>query len=241
MSSILQIAPEPSTTTAPQALRPLVLRTVVVFFLCAIPAWTARQLTDGQFGWISPLIFQGVMLVATAALLRRSGIDSGQSGMICPSGLRWTGYLPLAVALEILSSLVLIRNHSYFLAGGDPISTAAAFFWTGLYVPFAEELFLRGWFQTSLARALDSSSSRIVVLSSATVFALLHLGWYLRGRSGTATTIGVVAAFFLGWMCARAREQTQSLLPAFAIHVVFNVTGILVGAGLNYMLSHPSL
>ena len=216
-------------------------RVMGVYLLCAVPAWIARQLTHHEYGWTSPLIFQGVMLLATVILLRLDGIDYQQSGLSRPFGWGWLGYLPLAVVLDLLTTLALIRTHSYFPAVSDHMSTVAALFWTGLYVPFAEEWFLRGWFQTSLARALDASTSRLVVLFSATVFALLHLGWYLRGRSGAGTLVIVVATFFLGLMCSRTRQQTGSVFPAFVIHVVFNVSGILTSCGLNFVLTHPKL
>lgn len=187
------------------------------------------------------MVFQGIMLATTVALLHRDGIGYRQSGLARPIGLRWIGYLFLAIVLDLFFTLALIVSRSYFTYLGDEMSTTAVVFWAGLYVPLAEELFLRGWLQTSLARSLEASKSRVVILSSAAVFALLHMGWFLRGRSGTATLIGVVATFFLGWMCARTREQTQSVIPAFAIHVVFNMTGILTNVGVSYMLSHPKL
>ena len=106
---------------------------------------------------------------------------------------------------------------------------------TVLYGSFAEELFTRGWFQWFLdpfreRRArIPGGTISVPVLASGILFGAMHLT--LLGSGVDGWTIGFVLIFTttVGLICAHARERTESLLPAYVVHLAGNAGGILGG------------
>jgi hypothetical protein len=97
-----------------------------------------------------------------------------------------------------------------------------------LFSPLGEEIFFRGFLQ----RALESRfSSRQSTHAEAALFGIVHLchhglfvsaaGLQVRWASGA---LWVVLMFGTAWMFAWLRQRSNSLWPAVASHVAFNLT-----------------
>jgi hypothetical protein len=95
---------------------------------------------------------------------------------------------------------------------------------------FSEEVYVRGLAQSWVANGGQpggiSSAFAPPVVSSALLFAALHMPllWTKAGVKGGLTI--ALATLGVGWACAVLRARTGSLLPAIACHVVANVAGI---------------
>jgi len=106
------------------------------------------------------------------------------------------------------------------------------FIW--IYASICEEVLTRGLIQGYLAplRELGFRVFRIrlslPVMVSALFFSLIHLAAVGDTTSISAVLIFLLFAATLGTMAGYYREQTGSLLPAVAVHMMFNVSGSLV-------------
>jgi membrane protease YdiL (CAAX protease family) len=92
----------------------------------------------------------------------------------------------------------------------------------------AEEIFVRGWFQTWVARIRGEDGAAVRWLS-ASLFSAMHLTLFFRGADPPTARVIVVATFALGYCCAWLRQRSGSLRPAIAAHVAFNIGGLLAG------------
>lgn len=82
-----------------------------------------------------------------------------------------------------------------------------------LVAPFAEEVYYRGY----LVQALESKLEPTWAVTAATIlFAFSH---------GSAPAVGL--ALVIGSICMYLARQSGSLLPAFALHAMFNLCQVL--------------
>jgi membrane protease YdiL (CAAX protease family) len=94
----------------------------------------------------------------------------------------------------------------------------------------SEEVYVRGLVQSWIADrgdlARNSSVVKPSIVSSALLFAAMHvpLMWSPMGVKGGLAL--VVSTLGLGWACAVLRDRSGSLWPAIACHVAGNVAGI---------------
>jgi len=42
-----------------------------------------------------------------------------------------------------------------------------------------------------------------------------------------------------GLLFARSRDRSGSIVPAVLLHAVYNLTGLLVAAGIGWIITHP--
>lgn len=107
--------------------------------------------------------------------------------------------------------------------------------WIWFYSSLAEEIFVRGWFQTALAPGgtktvtIFGKSVTSSVLASGLLFGTLHLSLIFRGVDWWTVAIVFLGTTLLGLLAAHLRERYESLLPAIFAHVAFNVGGTFVG------------
>jgi membrane protease YdiL (CAAX protease family) len=141
-----------------------------------------------------------------------------------PAILLWA--LPTAV----LSALAIAASGSAEDSG--PLADRSKlqiilFVW--VYASLCEEVLTRGLLQTLLSRdrAPVAGSRRLSspVVLSALFFGAMHL--VLVPSMGAAAAAPILLAVFLGWIAARYREATGSLLPAVIVHALFNIGGSL--------------
>ncbi len=90
-------------------------------------------------------------------------------------------------------------------------------FWSSV----TEEVFTRGWLQSSLP------AWRWIV--SGLFFGSMHLTVWWAGADLATSAILVAATTLLGLLCGRLRDRHESLTPAIAAHMSFNVGGLLGG------------
>jgi len=89
-----------------------------------------------------------------------------------------------------------------------------------LIAPVLEEAIFRGLFQSVLAEVLGVSMRWPIVLVSALVFSLIHIGAADWQTLPGLFVLGVV----LGWMY----ERSGSLWPSIVVHVGFNALNIVI-------------
>jgi membrane protease YdiL (CAAX protease family) len=151
------------------------------------------------------------------------------------SDLRNRSYLvwfAIAVASMMAASVAMIS-----LGARHPVASQMSFLQIVVVVwllsSFSEEVYVRGLVQSWVATRDEAkgviSAFEPSILSSALLFAAMHvpLMWSPAGVSGGMVI--VLAMVGVGWSCAVLRARSRSLLPAIACHVVGNVSGVAGG------------
>jgi membrane protease YdiL (CAAX protease family) len=100
-----------------------------------------------------------------------------------------------------------------------------------IYASVCEEVLTRSLLQTLVTgrdtgRGAPARFSMPVVVSGL-FFGAMHL--VLIDSMGPAAAVPIVLATLLGYLAARYREATGSLIPAVIVHMLFNVGGMLPG------------
>lgn len=102
------------------------------------------------------------------------------------------------------------------------IQQVALFVLIGLVLPFFEELFYRGFIQTSLMR---TGRPAVAILTSGLLFGAVHLG-----QSGGPTQAPALAVF--GFGLGYAYYRTRSLWAPVLMHALFNLYGLGLTVGI---------
>ncbi len=179
------------------------------------------------------------MAITAAVSIKLDGMAPDDAGIKTPDTRFLTfGSVVAVVLVSVVATFVLLAGRFPPLYRSEPHPLLNEVFWIGAFCPVAEELFFRGWFQTAVKRALGNAPKQIIVIS-ATVFALMHIFWIVRGAPASTTCVVVLAAFVTGLFFARSREQSGSILPPILLHSLYNLTGVLIGVGLRWMIAAP--
>lgn len=153
-----------------------------------------------------------------ASLRLLPGRETGRALVAMILGaLAWGQTLDSATAVAGLShrgAMAIIRRALEGAAGGELF---AAVLIIGIVAGTAEEIFFRGYMQTTLVQRWPATVA-VVVTSAA--FGLLHVDW-----------LHSPLAFLLGLWLGYITERAGSALPAVAAHVVNNVLFTLLTAG----------
>lgn len=180
-----------------------------------------------RHAWLDALALQGTMMALTLSVIHWQGLDWREAGFRLPSGpYPWAGMFLLGLAAGLV--LTMLAN-AWSLAGAASTGRwwrVEFFLWTALFCPVAEEIYLRGWFQTRLARFWGAGVK--VVFASALVFGALHVFWGFRGKPWDATMFQVFTTFLFGLVLARSRQRTGSLLPPIVFHIALNASYLLI-------------
>ena len=107
-------------------------------------------------------------------------------------------------------------------------SFGAMVLWVWIVSSVSEEVFCRGWFQTS-TMSDTSRATLLALLPSAILFGSLHLLLVSADVDVASVVVVVIATTLLGLLAA-ARATSASLYPAIAAHVAFNVGGAAGGS-----------
>lgn len=137
------------------------------------------------------------------------------------------GTLGLGQALDSLVTLAGLGDRGALamirraLEGAAGVELFAAVVVLGLMAGSAEELFFRGYMQTTLARRWPPPAAIAV---TSTAFAVLHLDWL------HLAWLHAVLALVLGGWLGYVTERLGSALPAMSAHVVNNALFALLAA-----------
>ncbi len=104
-----------------------------------------------------------------------------------------------------------------------------------LFSSIIEEIFTRGFIQSHIAQATESSIKfvffrvQIPVLLSALAFASMHLVLLRSGADLKTLVIILLFTFSVGLLAGHERSRSGSLLPAIGIHMLANIGGMVGG------------
>jgi membrane protease YdiL (CAAX protease family) len=175
-----------------------------------------------------------ILVSATLALLLMVALRGRLGATLADFGLRWSKPYDLAIAFALAvpfaaaAASVLARTREPGPLAGLTLAPALAWLYFALAAPLQEELIFRGLLQTALARELSAveTSARAgvaAVAGSALLFAAVHLA------VGPLTAI---AALLLGMLAGELRRRSGSVIPAVAVHVIFNAPGLIIASKL---------
>lgn len=153
-----------------------------------------------------PIALAGVLLVLFAWSI------GWLRDLFGPQPIRGHGWMWIAVAVVLLTNLLRFATVDYASAG----VVAAAWLLTGLCVGFAEELLTRGFVVNLMRRA--GHPEIVVAVTSAAIFAALHIGNALGGQSIFATAIQVVYTFAFGICMYLALRVTGNIIWPILLH-----------------------
>ena len=186
----------------------------------------AKQAPAGFPVWMGQVITKGAMLLLSLVAIRFLGpFNWSAAGFRWPENTHWRKVILPGLGLGAAATLAIRLSHSEGLAPmlkGYPFMAIVLVIWFGSSI--SEEIFARGWFQSYIA-----SSTAYAPQLSALLFATLHLRLLRAGVEPRAVAILFIGTLLLGLLAGRFREESKSLLPAIAVHVAFNVGGLLGG------------
>lgn len=214
----------------------LVLGVGWVAFLAS--GWIARHVsTDPATQQLALKSAMAAFSLVLIAVWRR--IEPGSYGFTTSTGVRWPRVCGRGAAMGAIASLVIL------LAGGrgmQSVLQSFRFYQVVLYVwlgsSIAEEIFTRGWAQGALEkwRNVMWGGVSVPVLTGAALFSSMHLTLYFKGVDWITATVVVMSTLLLGLAAGRLREQHKGLGPAIAIHIAFNMGGML--GGIAYTIAY---
>ncbi|MCX6832548.1 MAG: CPBP family intramembrane metalloprotease [candidate division Zixibacteria bacterium] len=185
--------------------------------------------------FISGAVMQtGLLIFSLSAMLLIGKGKLAAFGFVMPVRANWRSIVLLGFGVGLCAATIL----TFVSAGEDQLdlklSTWQSILLIWIYASTCEEIFTRGLIQGSLLplveRGMNVGRLRISlpVLTGATFFGLMHLSLLMLGAPPITVLLIVVFAFVLGVIAGYQREKTGSLLPAIAIHSLFNINGFLV-------------
>jgi hypothetical protein len=186
--------------------------------------------------WRSQAILKGALLAfaVTAAVVQ--GIELRRVGFCRPEHAVWGRALAGGFLLGAVTTLVVmvsgVRGLRSVLGG---YSFGAMVLWVWIVSSVSEEVFCRGWFQTS-TMSDTSRATLLALLPSAILFGSLHLLLVSADVDVASVAVVVIATTLLGLLAAWARATSASLYPAIAAHVAFNVGG--AAGGIVYAIGY---
>jgi membrane protease YdiL (CAAX protease family) len=219
----------------------IVVRFVVAWGLFALASLAPKALhgivTPGLFEahpTLPHFIVKSLLVIVAFAGIRLSGLTLAEAGFrraqtpvhrvrVAATG---GGIGALATLAILLSPAEGMREIASFGFVGIVLSV-----W--IYSSLTEEIFVRGWFQSSIDLSGERRRARIV--ASGLLFGSLHLSLIWKGVDWPTIVIIVAATTALGLYCASLRERHESLLPPIGAHIAFNVGGFAAVIVLNIL------
>jgi membrane protease YdiL (CAAX protease family) len=196
-------------------LHKLLIRALDVLLSQQMPLVIVALLKDASFA------------IAIAACVASLGLRSSDLGFRSPQpSPSWFG---LVVSLVILNWTIFVAGIYWGIFGGgrlveDPF--LVSLFEVVILGSVVEEVLFRGCLQKILGELLQSG--RVVILTSAAVFALLH-SYKPTSLETFASLLAVVLnAFVVGLIAARARWVSGSIYPAIFVHATYNCATLLL-------------
>jgi len=220
-----------------------VLIALVVYFLSSnvIPSISFLKNLSEKYNWISSSLWvQGTMLICSIVLI----IICGKS-KFSEFGFKGTNILniikPLFIAFLFALGLFILNMIHIRLTGipegvgKGPLSgnLLKDIIYVWIIASFVEEFFFRGFVVTYL-KGLKNKGIRlgkifisVPVITATILFSLMHLClWDIMAHR--IVYFILINTFFLGLIAGYWREKTGSLIPAYAVHLIFNVVGMMI-------------
>jgi len=120
------------------------------------------------------LVVQGAELAASLLLLSYYGLSRHEAGFQLPAEpIRWLPNIAGVVFLNLALAGIMHLFHTPDTLGA--FSPVGKLVLLCAYVPLAEEVFVRGWFQAALLRRAGETRAVFAVLGSSTFFAAMHV------------------------------------------------------------------
>jgi membrane protease YdiL (CAAX protease family) len=204
-----------------------VLTAAVVYVVAALLTRLVPQPLRDAHPWLSQATLKPLLIVFSLGLMyamRRPFADFGFRRATGKSK-RW---IAAGVALGAVSTMLVLAlglEGMQKIMKGYTLPMIVLWVWIGSSV--AEEIFVRGWFQSALT--MRGVGQRPSVILSGLLFGSMHLSLLVAGVEPATVAVIVTATTLLGLVCAHVRATRDSLLPAILAHVGFNVGGMLGG------------
>jgi membrane protease YdiL (CAAX protease family) len=183
---------------------------------------------DGlTYPWMPQVLTKILMLIEAAVLIAVSRRPAAEFGFRRGHGPS-AGLITMAVVLgALMSVLVLIAGLEGLqrLMKGHTFLQIVLAIW--IWSSVVEEIFVRGWLQTTLESR--GASPRAQILLSGAFFGAIHLSLLVLGVHAATVAVIVIATFLLGLICATLRQRTGSLVAPIVAHIGFNVGGAIGG------------
>ncbi len=222
------------------------VRAVVIGAVTFIAVAALSRLITGGAPWVKQVALKTALALAALALIKFRGGPLADYGFRRAQAPRWLRSMGGGAAIGAMASfLVLIaggQGMSGVVKGYSPLQLLLV---VGLYSSLTEEIFTRGWLQSSLAQWKDDVYLGIPYPAwvSGLFFGSMHLSLIMAGVDAVTCTVIPIATACLGLWCGVIRERTLSVWPAVAAHVAFNL-GSPLGAMLYvviYRIQHGVL
>lgn len=205
-----------------------ILIAVVVFVVSAAASHAFPQALRDAHPWIGQAVIKGLLIAISLVLMkltRRPFADFGFRRATAKSK-RW---IAAGFALGALATILMLSSGLKGLAGAlKGYTLPMLMFWVWIVSSVSEEIFVRGWFQSTLAHR--GVSQRAAVITSGALFGAMHLSLLMTDVERASVAMIVTFTFLLGLVCAYVRATRDSLMPAILAHVGFNVGGLFGGA-----------
>jgi membrane protease YdiL (CAAX protease family) len=173
----------------------------------------------------------GIWLLITIAYCCFSRFGSSQIGLRHPDTK--PNWVALAIGVTTLSLTISSVGLYWGVFSGYRIglySWGSGLLELVIVTSVVEEAFFRGWFQAALQEIFESN--RVIVLTNALFFGVLHLP-LTSGEVEMAAVVGVFSsAVTLGLITAHLRRVYVSLYPAMFAHATYNLAGFVLVKGL---------
>lgn len=201
----------------------------LVFFAVGRMTKAALQRLPEGPAWRPHAVLKIALLAVSLAAIALDGFSLSDVGFRSPVRAIWGASIGLGLLLGAVGTLVVlvsgIQGLRKTLKGH---SFASIVVWAWVVSSVVEEVYCRGWFQTSTMPEV-ARASLVALLPSAVLFGSMHLSLLWAGVDRASVALVVTSTTVLGLLCAWARAASDSLYPAIAAHVAFNVGGALGG------------
>lgn len=176
-----------------------------------------------------PLTHAGMLLLSLAVMVVYGKARLKRFGWAWPQGSAWGRIAALGFAVGlVVNALFLLLRIEFDLLPGYTLAQIVLFVW--IWASLCEEVLCRGLLQTLWEKAMPGGTRRLnaAILLSALFFMLMHVPLLAMGAPAIMMIILLPAAFVLGVLAGYVRRQTESILPAVVVHMLFNISGTAV-------------
>jgi membrane protease YdiL (CAAX protease family) len=204
-----------------------ILTAVITYGVAAAVTRLIPQPLRDTHPWLSQAVLKPLLIALSLGLMYAMRRPFADFGFRRATG-KSKAWIALGVALGAVATMVVLLLG---LEGLQKVMKGYTFpmiiLWVWLGSSIAEEIFVRGWFQSTLV--MRGVAQRPAVILSGALFGAMHLSLLAVGVQAASVAVIVTSTFLLGLVCAHLRATRDSLMPAILAHIGFNVGGMLGG------------
>lgn len=183
---------------------------------------------------ITDLIFLSLALIAI--LLLTKGKIANYGLKIPDKEVHWSRIVGTGLLLGSMATITII----ILGAGGNPnlkgLDVRGKILLIWILASISEEIFVRGLLQSQLNSLKENKFTfrtkyniSYPVVFSASFFGMMHLPLILFGADLLTVAIIFGLTLIMGYFAASLREEYESIIPSFGIHIATNIGGTMVG------------